>query len=100
MKRVIKSASYMGYKYRYEVHWVTPDGADKLLGASNDLSQAEKIAIDNLNRVMESPWETPQRKTLFIQNCYIYDAETDQDVSTDTLIDIEDGMMSELSVRL
>lgn len=96
MKRVITSASYTGYKYRYEVHWMTPNGTDKLLGASNDLSQAERIAIDNLNRIMESPWETPQRKALFIQNCYIYDAETDQDVSTDALLDIEDDMMSRL----
>lgn len=96
MKRVIKSASYMGYKYRYEVHWMTPSGEDKLLGGSKSLSGAEKIALDQLDHIYENPWETPQRKRLFIENCYIYDSELDADVTTDAVVDKEDALLSML----
>lgn len=99
MYRVIKSASYMGYKYRYEVHWMTPKGEDKLLGASDDLNHAEKIALDNLDRIYESPFENDRNKLLFIENCYIYDAETDQEVTTDAVIDKEDALMSMINSR-
>lgn len=100
MKRVIKSANFWGYNYRYEVHWISPQGTDKLLGGSNDIKEAERIAINQLNELMKNPWETKKNKALFIQNCYIYDSKTDSDATTMALEDIEDGMLSELGVAL
>lgn len=97
MKRVITSANFGGYKYRYEVHWMSPDGNDKLLGGSNDLSEAERIAIDNLNRIFTNPWEDSSRKALFIENCYIYDCELDDVVDSIAVENKQDTLLNKLS---
>ena len=55
MYRVVKAASFGGYKYRYEVHWMTPEGSDKLLGGSRELAGAEKIALNQLDSIYENP---------------------------------------------
>lgn len=97
MYRVVKAASFGGYKYRYEVHWMTPEGSDKLLGGSRELAGAEKIALNQLDSIYENPWETPQRKALFIENCYIWDSENDVEVTTDAVVDKEDALLGMLS---
>lgn len=94
MKRYIKSASLGGYKYPYEVHWISPDGNDKLLGANKTLQGAVDIAIRKINEIFESPFETDERKYHFIDNTYIYDAKSDKVIDDYTLEEAQDNLMS------
>ena len=100
MKRYIKSASFGGYKYQYEVHWVSPDGEDELLGASKTLKGAVDIAIRQINRVAENPFEEDERKYHFIDNTYIYDAKSDRVIDDYTLEEAQDNLMSMLDSRI
>lgn len=77
MKRVIKSAMYMGSKYRYEVRWLSLDNEDCLLGGSNFMSGAANIARNQLKNLEDSPFMDNIEKVLFIKSLYIYDSEED-----------------------
>lgn len=99
MKRVIK-ASYGYYKTRYEVHWISPDGNDKLLGGSKTEEGANEIAQEQAKEIFESPWESDKRKFHFLENLYIVDTETEQDVETIDTADYIDSLMSELDSRM
>ena len=96
MKRVIVSA--VGpWKTKYTVHWLSPEGKDCLLGGSNSLEEAVQIGADEANELLENPWETDERRLLFLENMYI--AEGDRVIDTE-LDDITDGMMSMISSRM
>ena len=77
MKILIK-ASYP-WKTRYSVHWISPDGKDCLLGGSNSLPEANRIAKDQAAEIFKNPWETDERKLHFLDNMYILDTETESD---------------------
>ena len=77
MKILIK-ASYP-WKTRYSVHWVSPDGKDCLLGGSNSLAEANRIAKDQAAEIFKNPWETDERKLHFLDTMYILDTETESD---------------------
>lgn len=95
MKRIIYS-SLGSYNYQYEVHWVSPEGKDYLLGKSKSLEKAEKIALDQIDQVYESPFESPERKVIFIEQTYIYDAFNDKDVTTYAVEDTQDSLLGML----
>ena len=97
--RYIKSSNYCGYDFRYEVHWMTPSGQDKLLGGSHTLEGAQEIAFNQAQRIFESPWEDDNRKFLFLQNLYMYDSETQQECTTYDVEDYVDRLMSEIDSR-
>lgn len=96
MKRVIVSA-VSPWKTKYTVHWLSPEGKDCLLGGSNSLEEAVQIGADEANELLENPWETDERRLLFLENMYI--AEGDRVIDTE-LDDITDGMMSMISSRM
>lgn len=96
MKRVIVSA-VRPWKTKYTVHWLSPEGKDCLLGGSNSLEEAVQIGADEANELLENPWETDERRLLFLENMYI--AEGDRVIDTE-LDDITDGMMSMISSRM
>ena len=99
MKILIK-ASYP-WKTRYSVHWVSPDGKDCLLGGSNSLAEANRIAREQADEIFESPWESDERKFRFLENMYILDKETESDdnMSFETE-DYIDNYMSEIHSRI
>lgn len=99
MKKVIMNAQFMNKHYRYEVHWVSPDGNDCLLGASHSIPGAERIAINQIEELMSNPFETNKMKCLFLENMYIWDAETIEDVTTDLIEDQTDAAMSQLTIN-
>ena len=96
MKRVIRSA-VAPWKTRYTVHWMSPDGKDCLLAGNNDLDAAVESGIKQAKELMENPWETDERKLLFLENMYIADGDRVIDTELD---DITEGMMSELDSRI
>lgn len=98
MKRVIKAARYMGRDYRFEIHRTSPDGNDCLLGASNDIKEAERIAIDHVKEMYSNPFKTTKRKRHFIENTYMYDSELDQDADTIEFSNIQELYLAKLEV--
>lgn len=96
MKRVIVSAVHP-WKTRYTVHWMSPDGKDCLLGGTNNLEEAIQIGSDQVDELLDNPWETDERRLLFLENMYI--AEGDRVIDTD-LDNIVDGVMSMISSRM
>ena len=78
MKRLIKT-SHNPWKTRYSVHWISYDGEDCVLGGSNSLSEANRIAKDQANEIFKNPWESDERKLHFLDTMYILDAETESD---------------------
>lgn len=96
MKRVIKSSIYP-WKTRYTVHWISPDGKDCLLAGNNTLEGAVESGVEQAKELLESPFETDERKMLFLQNMYVADGDKVIDTELD---DITDGMMSELDSRI
>ena len=96
MKRVIKSSIYP-WKTRYTVHWLSPDGKDCLLAGNNDLDKAVDSGIKQAKELLESPFETDERKMKLLEHMYIADGDKVIDTELD---DITDGMMSELDSRI
>ena len=97
MKRWIHAA-VRPWKVKYEVHWLSPDGKDCLLAGSNNLDEAVKLGEKQAQELFESPFETDDRKFLFLKEMYIYDKENDRVVDTD-LDDYTDNLMSEIDSR-
>lgn len=62
---------------KYEVHWISPDGNDCLLAGSNNLEDANEMAIEQARHIFENPWETNERKVKFLDSIYICDTKTD-----------------------
>ena len=99
MKILIK-ASYP-WKTRYSVHWVSPDGKDCLLGGSNSLPEANRIARDQADEIFRNPWETGERKLHFLDTMYILDTETESDDNmTYETEDYIGNLMFEISSRI
>ena len=107
MKRYIKShfsphaaAMTMRGKTQYEVHWISPDGKDCLLGGSASIEKANRIAREQANNIFYSPFETNERKMHFLETLYIiengYESSDAMDVDTEEYID---NLMSELHSR-
>ena len=99
MKKYIKSANYGGYHFRYEAHWISPSGNDKLLGGSHTLKGAEQIAMNQAEELFNNPFEDDSRKLVFLESLYLYDSETDKDCTTYDLDDYVDRLMSEIDSR-
>lgn len=98
MKKWIHAA-VRPWKVRYEVHWLSPDGRDCLLAGSNNLDEAVKSGQRQAQGIFESPFETDDRKFLFLKEMYIFDTENNRVVDTD-LDDYTDDLMSELDSRM
>lgn len=81
MKRYIKSA-VNPWKTKYEVHWISPDGKDCLLGGSNNELEANQIARNQARQIFESPFETPERKVHFLDTIYIIENGIEYDAMT------------------
>lgn len=99
MKRWIHAA-VNPWKTKYEVHWVSPDGNDCLLGGSKTIDGAQDIARNQADRIFDSPFETNERKLHFLDNLYIWDVENDEEAM---LVDTEeyiDNLMSEIHSRI
>ena len=108
MKKYIKTSfsphaatrTMMG-KTRYNVHWISPDGQDCLLGGSATIDGANKIARDQADHIFDSPFETNERKMIFLENIYIVEKGKESsdcmDVDTEEYID---NLMSELHSRI
>jgi len=85
------------WKTRYTVHWMSPDGRDCLLAGNNDLEEAVQSGINQVEELLDSPWETDERRLLFLENMYI--AEGDRVIDTE-LDDYVDGVMSFIQSRM
>lgn len=99
MKRYIHTA-VSPWKVRYEVHWVSPDGKDCLLGGSKSLEEAQRIAKEQAKEIFESPFESNERKFHFLNELYIWDVENDEEAM---LLDTEeyiDNLVSEIDSRI
>ena len=93
MKRYIKSSKFGGYKYRYSVHSTSPEGKDIMLGGSKTEEGANEIAMEWADNYFNNPWETTERKIIWLQNIEIFDDDTNNDVMDDgTLYHIESLM--------
>ena len=100
MKRMIKAHfSKPPVKTKYTVHWLSPDGKDCTLAGANTVEQAAEYGIEQAAELMESPFETDERKLLFLENMYVYNEETG-DVVDSALDDYTEGCMSELDSRI
>lgn len=101
IKESLNEAKFGPYKYRYEVHWVSPEGKDILLGANKSIDGAEEIAINQIQELLTNPWESNENKYKIIYSLYIYDSEKDDaDVMSIDLEDYIDGILSELDSRI
>lgn len=105
MKRWIHStnisAAVSPWKTRYEVHWISPDGKDCLLGGSKTFEGAQDIARDQADQIFDNPWETNERKFKFLENMYIYDAENgDEDAMSVETEEYIDNLMSEIHSKI
>ena len=98
MKKWIHAA-VKPWKVKYEVHWLSPDGKDCLLAGSNSLDEAVRLGENQADQLFVSPFETDNRKYLFLKEMYIYDKENDRVVDTD-LDEYTDNLMSELDSRM
>lgn len=94
----LKEAHLGPYKYRYETHWI--NGRDVLLGASKTRDGAENIAHNQIEDMLENPWENDRNKYKIIDSLYIYDSENDEDAMSVELEDYIDSILSELSSRI
>ena len=94
------TAAVTPWKTRYEVHWVSPDGNDCLLGGSNSFDGAQKIALNQAQEIFESPFETDERKFHFLDNLYIWDMEADQEAMSYETEEQIDNLMSEIDSRI
>jgi len=93
------SAAIRPYNTTYKVRWISPDGQDCLLGGSNTLEHAVDIGVEQAQELLENPFETDERKLLFLENMYIEDTRTGEAIVTE-LDDFVDGMMSEIDTRI
>ncbi len=122
MKRYIRSSFFSGHsvsnyykngggKFRYTVSWLSPEGKSCLLGGSNDPDDAAEIAYEQAEEVLTNPWETDERKYLFLQNLEIVDNQTgklvedaklvgDPDLAPTYIVDLIDDMMSGLDAKI
>lgn len=108
MKRYVKTsfsphaaATSMRGKTKYEVHWISPDGKDCLLGGSATTEGANRIAREQADHIFDSPFESNERKMHFLENMYIIEKgrESSDAMSVDTEEYI-DNLMSELHSRI
>lgn len=99
MKRWVHAA-VNPWKTKYEVHWISPDGKDCLLGGSKTVEGANKIARNQADSIFDSPFETNERKMHFLENMYIVDAQTEKDVMDIDTDEYIDNLMSELHSRI
>ena len=84
------TAAVKPWKVQYEVHWISPDGKDCLLGGANDIDEVNAMAINQANELYNNPFETPERKVEFLLNLYIAATGTEDDAmltSTEDYID-------------
>lgn len=102
MKKMIKNA-VSPWKTRYTLHWLSPDGRDCLLGGSNNLDEIISNGFEQVKELLENPWETDERRLLFLQNMNIIDEQTKEPMKDPRVYDFEDyvdGTMSELDSRI
>lgn len=95
MKRYI-SSGFTPWKTRYQVHWVSPDGKDCLLGGSNDINKVNEMTMNQARSLFDSPWESKVRKLKFLDSLYVVDVETEEDAMSYEAEEYIDSLMSEL----
>ena len=108
MKRYIKTsfsphaaAMMMRGKTQYEVHWISPDGKDCLLGGSASIERANRIARERANDIFYNIFETNERKMHFLENIYIIENGKESSDAMDTETEeYIDNLMSELHSRI
>lgn len=88
-------------KTKYEVHWLSPDGKDCLLGGSATSEGANEIAREQADHIFDSPFESNERKMHFLETMYIIEkgreSSDGMNVETEEYID---NLMSELHSRI
>lgn len=95
------TAAVKPWKTKYQIHWVSPDGRDCLLGGTNDIEKAQDIALEQANEIFDNPWETNERKFHFLDSLYIVDTETeDPDQMTMETEEQIDNLMSEIHSKM
>jgi hypothetical protein len=99
MKRYIRSSGVTPWKTTYQVHWISPDGKDCLLGGANSQRAANKIACEQAQEIFESPFETNERKFKFLDSIYIVEVATEEDAMTIDTEEFIDNLMSEIDSR-
>lgn len=100
IEEVSITASVGPWKVKYQVHWISPDGNDCLLGGSNNIEEANRIAEEQARHIFESPFETPERKHHFLDTLYIVDLDTERDAMLTDTEDAIDSLMSELDSKI
>ncbi len=99
MKRYVKSGITL-WKVKYEVHWISPDGKDCLLGGSNSIEEANEIAKNQAQEIFESPFETTERKFKFLDSLYVVEVATERDAMSLDTEEYIDNLMSEIDSRI
>ena len=89
-------------KTAYEVHWQSPrTGYDCLLGGSNNISDANRIAKNQAKEIFDNPWETAEDKFKFLDSMYVLNTASEDadcmDLETEEYVD---NLMSQLDSQI
>ena len=95
----LDEAKFGVYKYKFGVH-AHPKGRDITLGGSQTLEDAEKIAINQVDELLENPWMTDKEKLDYIDTMYISDDDEGVEVDAFNFEDYADSVMSDLNRNL
>ena len=66
------------YHTKYELYWMSPSGTQTLRGGANTIDGIAKICKGQIKDLDENPWETDDRKRLFLTNMVVYDVINDE----------------------
>ena len=88
------------WKTKFEVHWISPDGNDCLLGGSSTIDGINEIAQDQAYQIFDSPFETNERKFKFLESIYLLEIETGLDAMLCETEDYIDNLMSEIDSKI
>ena len=92
----LNEAKFMGKSYKFGVH-AHPQGKDIILGGSQTLEGAEKIAVEQADRLLDSPWMSSKEKYLYLDTIYIADDEDEEVVDAPDFEDYIVSVLEELS---
>ena len=92
----LKEAKFGGFSYKFGVH-AHPQGRDIILGGSQTLEGAEKIAVEQADKLLENPWMTNKEKYDYLDTIYIADDEEEEIVDSSVFEDYIESVLEELS---
>lgn len=90
----LEEARIMGYNYPYEVKWTTENGKTILLGANKTLDGALETAQNQVNQIIDNPWESLKGKTTCISSLVIIKSDTNETIKDARLNSLKSKAMT------